>query len=105
MLTWQHFLALLVPRVQPLDKSLGAPRMETQILIERPKFFSIKYSKSDKRTLIIYFNGLLSSPLERSLGFDLLAWPTKSEEALRHKLQNSFAFYHPYFGGAQKSVS
>ena len=44
--------------------------------------FSIKYSKSDKRTPIIYFIGLMSSPLERSLGFDLSAWLAKSEEAL-----------------------
>ena len=35
------------------------------------KLFSIKYSESDKRTLIIYFNELLSSPLKRSLGFGL----------------------------------
>ena len=58
--------------------------METQILVERPNFFSIKYSESNKRTLIIYFNGLLSSLLERSLEFDLLAWPAKFEEALKY---------------------
>ena len=49
---------------------------------QEAKFFSIKYSKSDKRTLIIYFNGLLSSPLERSLGFGLSAWPVKCEEVV-----------------------
>ena len=63
----------LAPTVQPLDKSSGPSRMETQTLVKRPNFFSIKYSESDKRTLIIYFNGLLSSPLERSLGFGLSA--------------------------------
>ena len=82
MPTWQHFLVLLEPRVRPLDKSLGPPRTETQTLVERQNFFSIKYSDSDKRTPIIYFNGLLSSPLETSLGFDLSAWPAKFEEAL-----------------------
>ena len=35
------------------------------------KFFSIKYSKFDRKRLIIYFNGLMSSSLKRSLGFDL----------------------------------
>ena len=58
--------------------------METQTLIERPNFFSIKYSESDKKTLIIYFNGLLSSPLERSLGFGLSARPAKCEEAVSY---------------------
>ena len=52
--------ALLVPRVRPLGKNLGPLRIETQTLVERPNIFSIKYSKSHKRTLIIYFNGLLS---------------------------------------------
>ena len=59
MPTWQHFLALLVPRVWPLEKSLDASKTETQTLVERSNFFSIKYSESDKRTLIIYFNELL----------------------------------------------
>ena len=36
-------------------------------------FFSIKYSDFDKKTLIIYSNELLSSPLERSSEFGLLA--------------------------------
>ena len=81
MPTWQHFLALLVPRVWPLEKSLGASKTETQTLVERSNFFSIKYSESDKRTLIIYFNELLSSPLEGSLGFGLSVRPTKCEEA------------------------
>ena len=84
MSTWQHFLVLLIPRVWPLEKSLGASKTETQTLVERSNLFSIKYSKSDKRTLIIYFNELLSSPLERSLGFDLLVRPAKCEEALRN---------------------
>ena len=66
-----YMATLLVPRIWPLKKSLGASKMETQTLIERSNVFSIKYSKSDKRTLIIYFNKLLSSPLERSLGFGL----------------------------------
>ena len=35
------------------------------------KLFSTKYSKSDKKRLKIYYNGLLPSPLEESLGFDL----------------------------------
>ena len=56
---WQHFLAFLAPRVWPREKSLGASKTETQTLVERSNFFSIKYSKSDKRTLIIYFNELL----------------------------------------------
>ena len=86
MLTWQHFLALLVPRVWPLEKSLSASKTETQTLVERSNFFSIKYSKSDKRTLIIYFNELLSSSLERSLGFDLSVRPAKCAEALRYVL-------------------
>ena len=47
-----------------------------------PNFFSIKYSESNKRTLIIYFNELLSLPLERSLEFGLLVLPAKCEEAL-----------------------
>ena len=59
MPTWQHFLAFLAPRVWPLEKSLGASKTETQTLVERLNFFSIKYSESDKRTLIIYFNELL----------------------------------------------
>ena len=82
MPTWQYFLARLAPRVWPLEKSLGASKMETQTLVERSKFFSIKYLESDKRALIIYFNELLFSPLERSLGFDLSVRPTKCEEAL-----------------------
>ena len=56
---WQHFLALLAPRVWPLEKSLGASKTKTQTLIERSNFFSIKYLEFDKRTLIIYFNELL----------------------------------------------
>ena len=48
-----------VPRVWPLEKSLGASKTETQTLVERSNFFSIKYSESDKRTLKIYFNELL----------------------------------------------
>ena len=75
-------MRLLAPRVRPLDKSLGPPRKETQTLIERPNFFSIKYLEFNKRTLIIYFNELLSSPLERSLGFNVSAWLAKCEEAL-----------------------
>ena len=54
-----YMAALLAPRVWPLEKSLGASKTETQTLVERSNFFSIKYSKSDKRTLIIYFNELL----------------------------------------------
>ena len=79
---WHHFLALLVLRVWPLEESLGASKTEIQILVKRSNFFSIKYSKSDKRTLIIYFNELLSSPLERSLGFGLSVRPAKCEEAV-----------------------
>ena len=71
MLTWQHLLVLLVPKVQTLSKSLGPLRMEIQTLIERPNIFSIKYSKFDKRIEIIYFNELLPPPLKRSLEFDL----------------------------------
>ena len=82
MPTWQHFLELLAPRVLPLEKSLGASKTETQTLVERSNFFSIKYSESDKRTLIIYFNELLSSPLERSLGFGLSVRLAKCEEAI-----------------------
>ena len=56
-------------------------KMETRTLVERSNFFSIKYSKSDKRTLIICFNGVLASPLERSLGNGLSPWAaTKCEE-------------------------
>ena len=51
-------------------------KMETQTLVERPNIFSIKYSKYDKRTLIIYFNGIFSSPLERSLDDSLLTGAT-----------------------------
>ena len=40
--TWQHFLALLAPRVWPLEKSLGASKTEIQTLVERSNFFSIK---------------------------------------------------------------
>ena len=76
------FWALFVARVLPLEKNSGLPRMETQTLVERPNFFSIKYLESDKTTLIIYFNGLLFSSLERSLKFDLSAWPPKCKEAL-----------------------
>ena len=82
MPTWQHFLALLEPRVWPLEKSLDASRTETQTLVERSNFFSIKYSESNKRTLIIYFNELLFSPLERSLEFGLLVQSAKCEEAV-----------------------
>ena len=67
-----YMATLLVPRIWPLEKSLSASKTKTQTLVERPNFFSIKCSKSDIRTLIIYFNELLSSPLERSLGFGLL---------------------------------
>ena len=77
--TFWHFL---VPRVWPLEKSLGASKTETQTLVERLNFFSIKYSKSNKKTLIIYFNELLSWPLERSLGFGLSVRFAKCEEAL-----------------------
>ena len=56
--------------------------MEIQTLVERSNFFSIKYLEFDKKILIIYFNGFLSSPLERSLGFGLLAWLAKCEEAI-----------------------
>ena len=79
--TWQHFLALLAllaPRVWPLKKSLGASKMETQTLVERSNFFSIKYSESDKRIC----NEFLSSPLERSLGFGFSVRPAKCEEAI-----------------------
>ena len=65
-----------------LKKSVGASKMETQTLVERSNFFSIKYSEFDKRTLIIYFDELLSSPLERSLGFGLSVRPAKCEEAV-----------------------
>ena len=82
MPTWQHFLEFMAPRVWPLQKSLGASKTETQTLVKRSNFFSIKYSESDKRTLIIYFNELLSSPLERSLGFGLSVLPAKCEEAV-----------------------
>ena len=82
MPTWQHFLVLLAPRVWPLKKSLGASKTEIQTLVKRSNFFSIKYLESDKRTLIIYFNELLSSPLERSLGFGLSVRPAKCEEAI-----------------------
>ena len=40
-------------------EEFGASKTETQTLVERSNFFSIKYSESDKRTLIIYFNELL----------------------------------------------
>ena len=88
MPTWHHFLALLALRVWPLRKSLGASKMETQTLVERSNFFSIKYSKSDKRTLIIYFNELMSSPLKRSLGFGLSVRPAKCVEALTFLFKN-----------------
>ena len=42
-------------------------KMKIQILIKKPNFFPIKYSKPNKRIVIIYFNGLLPLPLERSL--------------------------------------
>ena len=66
--------------------------MEIQTLVERSNFFSIKYTKYDKRTLIIYFNELLSSPLERSLEFGLSVRPAKYEEAviLSHKFVDGF---------------
>ena len=57
-------------------------RKETQTLVERSNFFSIKYSESNKRTLTIYFNELLFSLLERSSGFGLLVPLAKCEEAL-----------------------
>ena len=66
-------LALLVPRVWTLGKNLGTMKIEIQTLVEGPSFFSIKYSESDKKTFIMYFNGLLSSPLEKSLSDGLLA--------------------------------
>ena len=56
--------------------------METQTLVERSNFYAIKYSESDKRTLIIYFNELLSSSLERSLEFGLSVQSAKCEEAM-----------------------
>ena len=37
------------------------------------ELFSIKYSKFDKQIVIIYFNGLLPSPLERNLDNSILA--------------------------------
>ena len=82
MPTWQHFLALLASRVWPLEKSLDASKTETQTLVKRSNFFSIKYSEPDKGRLIIYFNELLSSPLERSLGFGLSVRVAKCEEAI-----------------------
>ena len=82
MPTWQHFLTFLAPRVWPFEKSLGASKMETQTLIKRSNIFLIKYSESDKRTLIIYFNELLYSPQERNLGFGLSIRPAKCEEAV-----------------------
>ena len=72
----------LAPRIWPLKKSLDASKTEIQTLVERSNFFSIKYSEFDKRTLIIYFIELLSSPLERSLGFGLSVQPAKCGEAL-----------------------
>ena len=86
MPTWQHFLALLAPRFWPLEKSLGASKTEAQTLVERSNFFSIKYSECDNRTLIIYFNELLSSPLEWSFGFCLSVRPAKCEEAVRYAM-------------------
>ena len=84
-----------MPSVWPLEKSLGASKTETQTLIKRSKFFSIKYSESNKRTLIIYFNELLSSPLERSLGFGLSVRPAKCEEALRACKFQLLSSLHP----------
>ena len=78
-----YMAALLAPRIWPLGKNLDPLRMETQIWVERWSFFSIKYSKSNKRILIIYFNGLLASPLTMNLGNDLLAWPAKCKEPMR----------------------
>ena len=63
-------------------EEFGCIKMETQTLVERSNFFSIKYSESDKKTLIIYFNEFLSSPLERSLRFGLSVPPAKCAEAL-----------------------
>ena len=67
-----YMAALLAPRVRPLRKSFDPLRMKTQTLVVRPNFFSIKYSKYDKRTFIIYINGILPSPLGRNLSNDLL---------------------------------
>ena len=94
-----YMAALLVPRVWPLEKSLGASKTKTQTLVERSNFFSIKYSESDKRTLIIHFNELLSLPLERSLGFGLLVRAAKCEEALSASFwwAPSFDTIGPYF--------
>ena len=52
-------------------KKLEPLRMEIQTLVKKLIFFSTKYSKFDKKTLIVYFNGLLPSPLKRSLGNNL----------------------------------
>ena len=51
-------------------QEFGSFKNRNQTLVKRPNFFSIKYSKSDKKTLIIYFNGLLSSP-----GEEFGVWP------------------------------
>ena len=64
-------------------EEFGCVKNGNPTLVERSNFFSIKYSESDKKILIIYFNELLSSPLERSLGFGLSIRPAKCEEALR----------------------
>ena len=77
-----YMAVLLVPRVWPLNKSLDPPRIRIYTLVNRPNFFLIKFSKFDKKTLIIYFNGLLFSPLKRSLDNNLSAWPAKCEEPL-----------------------
>ena len=56
------------------QQEFGHVEMETQSLVKRLNFYSIKYSKFDKRTFIIHFNEHLPSPLKRSLGNSLLTW-------------------------------
>ena len=63
------FLVLLA-----LGKNLGMLKMKTQILVKRSNLFSIKYSKSDKKALMIYFSGLCPLALQRSLNYDLSTW-------------------------------
>ena len=75
-------------------KSLGIPRMVIQTLVERPKFFSVKYSKFDKMTLIVDFNGLLPSPIKRSLGNDLSTWSTWCKEPLSKMLRHESPFHY-----------
>ena len=70
----KYLTIFLTLRVWTLSKSLGTLRMEIQTLVMRLNFFSIKYSKFDKRTFIIHFNGFLPSPLKRSLDDGFLDW-------------------------------